>query len=345
MSVTMPAVRIHGPGDVRHEWVDVPGVGPDEVRIEIAHTGICGTDLHIYDGWQMGAMVTLPNYPAVIGHELAGTIVEVGSAVTTRRVGERVTVQPQVYCGVCVMCERGSGNMCRNKIRFSRGGAWARYMVVHAKQAYLIPDKVSTQLAALSEPLGCALRGLQRARLQPGDTVFVAGGGTIGLLLAALARKLGASLVIVSEPFANRRRIADALGVDLTIDPLNENVAATVAEATGGIGADVCLEAAGPVAAALDCISTVRDGGTIIMMALAHPDQVFAMQQNDLVLREIDVRGTVLLDNDLEGALRLLPQLGLEPLITHVLPLQDAPQAIAMCKRGEATKVLFDTSM
>ncbi len=341
----MQAVRIHAPGDLRCERIARPTTGPEEVMIEIAHTGICGTDLHIYDGWIMGPMVTLKNYPAVIGHELAGTIVEVGDRVSNRRVGDRVAVQPQIYCGVCVMCERGSGNMCLNKIRYAKGGTWAEYVVVHEKMAYLVPDGVSTQLAAMAEPLGCAVRALERAHLKPGDTVFVAGGGTIGLLQAAVARKLGASLLIVSEPFQSRRRLAEVMGADITIDPTSEDVDAIVKNATGGVGVDVCLESAGPAAAALDCIKVVRDGGTVILMALSHPDQDFSVRQTDIVLREIEIRGTALMDNNMESVMRLFPQLGLEPMITHVVPLSAAPAAIEMCKRGEATKVLFEPAM
>ncbi len=345
MGERMKGVRIHAPGDLRLDRIEVPEIGPLDVKIAIAHTGICGTDLHIYDGWQMGSMVTLPSYPALIGHELAGTVAAIGDAVTTRRVGERVTVQPQIYCGVCVMCERGNGNMCRNKIRFTKGGSWADFMVVNEKQAYLVPDAVSTELAALSEPLGCAMRAVERARMSPGDTALVTGGGTIGLMLVALARRLGASLVACSEPVASRRRLARRLGADLVFDPANEDLSDLVDAATGGIGFDLCFEASGAIPAAEACIAGVRDGGTVVQIAISHPDASFKIRPLDMCLREIEIRGTVLMQSNMESVLRLLPQLGLEPMITHVLPLSAAPEAILMCKRGEATKVLFEPTL
>ena len=323
----------------------VPEVEPGRVLVKQELGGICGTDLHIYDGWQMGSMVTLQNYPALIGHELAGTVAEVGSAVTTRRVGERVTVQPQVYCGVCVMCERGNGNMCCNKIRFAHGGSWADYLVVNEKQAYLVPDAVSTELASLSEPLGCAMRAVERARISPGDTALVTGGGTIGLMLVALARRLGASLVACSEPVAARRRLARRLGADVVFDPFNEDLAGLVDSATAGVGFDISFEASGAIPAAEACIAAVRDGGTVIQMAISHPDEHLSIRPLDICLREIDIRGTVLMQSNMESVLRLMPQLGLEPMITHVLPLAQAPEAVLMCKRGEATKVLFDPTL
>lgn len=345
MSELMKAVRIHAPGDLRLDQVAVPELDPFDVKIAIAHTGICGTDLHIYDGWRMGPMVTLRNFPAVIGHELAGTVVAVGEAVTTRRVGERVTVQPQIYCGVCLMCERGNGNLCRNKIRFAHGGSWADYLVVHEKQAYLLPNIVSTELAALAEPLGCAMRAVERAAMRPGDRVFVTGGGTIGLMLVALAKRLGASLVACSEPVAARRQLALRLGADLVVDPVNEDIGQIVDSATDGTGFDVCFEAAGPIPASEACLGAVRDGGTVILIAISHPDSHLSIRPMDVVLREIEIRGTVLMQSNMESVLRLLPQLGLDPMITHVLPLAQAPEAILMCKRGEATKVLFEPAL
>ena len=345
MGETMKGVRIHAPGDLRLDRIGVPELGPFDVKIAVAHTGVCGTDLHIYDGWQMGPMVTLQNYPALIGHELAGTIAAVGEAVTTRRVGERVTVQPQIYCGVCVMCERGNGNMCRNKIRFAHGGSWADYLVVNEKQAYRIPDAVSTELASLSEPLGCAMRAVERARISPGDTALVTGGGTIGLMLVALAKRLGTSLVACSEPVAARRQLAKRLGADLVFDPVNEDLEGLIGSATAGVGFDISFEASGAIPAAEACIAAVRDGGTVIQMAISHPDEHLRIRPLDVCLREIDIRGTVLMQSNMESVLRLMPQLGLEPMITHVLPLAAATEAILMCKRGEATKVLFDPTL
>ena len=345
MEVLMKAIRIHAPGDLRLDRVAVPELGPYDVKIAVAHTGICGTDLHIYDGWKMGPMVTLKQFPAVIGHELAGTIAAVGDAVTPRSVGERVTVQPQIYCGVCVMCERGNGNLCRNKTRFEHGGSWADYLVVNEKQAYLVPDAISTELASLSEPLGCAMRALERAHMRPGDTAFVTGGGTIGLMLVALAKRLGASLVACSEPVAARRQLATRIGADLVVDPVSQNIGDVVESATAGIGFDVCFEASGAIPAGEACLRAVRDGGRIMQIAISHPDAHLSIRPLDVCLREIDIRGTVLMQSNMESVLRLLPQLGLEPMITHVLPLAEAGKGVLMCKRGEATKVLFDTAL
>tara|TARA_Y100000590_G_scaffold401217_1_gene485929 strand:- start:332 stop:988 length:657 start_codon:yes stop_codon:yes gene_type:complete len=216
--------------------------------------------------------------------------------------------------------------------------------VVNERAVYVIPDHLSFDLAAMSEPLGCALRAVERSRLCPGDNVFVAGGGTIGLMLIALARRLGANLIFASEPHESRRALALAVGADIVIDPAAEPPADVVIQATNGIGADVSLEAAGMATSTSDCLASARAGGRVMLVGLSEPSQMLSVNQLDVVFRELDISGSILQANNMESVLRLLPSLGLEAIITHHLPLSDAEPGIQLCKSGEATKVLFDVS-
>lgn len=341
---SMTAVRLHAPGSLQVDTVPMPRPGPGEVQIQVVHTGICGTDLHLYDGWQMGSMVTFPPMPAIIGHEVSGIVSELGPGVSRLKLGNRITVQPQVYCGDCIHCQRNNPNLCTNKIKFKQGGSWADWLVVNERAVYLIPEHLSFELAAMSEPLGCALRAVERSELCPGDNVFVAGGGTIGLMLIALARRLGANLILASEPHASRRSLALAVGADVVIDPAAENPAEVVLQATNGVGADISLEAAGMAASTSDCLASARAGGRVMLVGLSEPSQLLSLNQLDIVFRELDILGSILQANNMESVLRLLPGLGLEAIITHHLPLSAAESGIQLCKSGEATKILFDVS-
>lgn len=338
----MQAVRLHGREDLRVDEVPIPTTDANEVQLRIAFAGICGTDLHLYDGWEMSGAVTLPPMPAVIGHELSALVEEVGPGVTRWKAGDRVTVQPQVYCGDCTMCQRGNPNMCLNKIKIAKGGAWAEYMVLNERTLHSVPDEVPLNLAAMTEPLGCAMRAVELAELQPGDNAFVAGGGTIGLLLSRLARSRGANKIILSEPQARRRSLAAAMGVTRTIDPVNEDLEAIVAAETGGIGVDISFEAVGLAATSMACISVIRPGGTAVLMGVPKPGTKLEINPWDIVTAEKNIKTSWLLVENMESCLRLMPSLGLEKIVTHTIPLTKAVEGIRMCKAGEALKVLFE---
>ncbi len=341
-SGTMRAVRLYGKEDLRLDEVSIPTAEANEVQLRIAFAGICGTDLHLYDGWEMSGAVTLPPMPAIIGHELSAVVEEVGPGVTRWKAGDRVTVQPQVYCGDCTMCQRGSPNMCLSKTKMTKGGAWAEYMVVNERTLHSVPAEVPMNLAAMTEPLGCAMRAVELADLEPGDNVFVAGGGTIGLLLARLARARGANKIILSEPQARRRALAEAMGVTRTIDPANEDLESIVATETAGLGVDVSFEAVGLAVTSMACIGVIRPGGTAVLMGVPKPGTKLEINPWDIVTAERTIKTSWLLVDNMESCLRLMPSLGLETIATHTIPLSEAVEGIRMCKAGEALKVLFE---
>ena len=339
---TMQAVRLHGLEDLRVD--DVPIAYPDanEVRLRVAFAGICGTDLHLFDGWDLGGQVTLPPMPAIIGHELSAVIESIGSAVSRWKIGDRVTVQPQVYCGDCTMCQRGNPNLCVNKTKVTKGGAWAEFMVVNERTLFAVPDEVPLKLAAMTEPLGCALRAVEIAEIKPGDNVFIAGGGTIGLLLARLARTRGAHKVIMSEPKERRRQLAASMGVTKSLDPMTQDLKAVIVQETNGIGVDISFDAVGLAITSIFCIEAIRPGGTAVLMGVPKPGTKIELYPWDLVGGEKTIETSWLLVANMESCLRLMPDLGLENIATHTIPLKDAVKGIQMCKAGEALKVLFE---
>ena len=232
--------------------------------------------------------------------------------------------------------------MCLNKTKITKGGAWAEYMVVNERCLFSVPDELPLNLAAMTEPLGCALRAVELAEMQPGDNVFVAGGGTIGLLLARLARARGANKIILSEPQPRRRALTAQMGVTRTVDPENENLEEIVAAETGGIGVDVSFEAVGLAVTSEACIKVIRPGGTAVLMGVPRPWTVLEISPWDIVTEERTIKTSWILVENMESCLRLIPSLGLETIATHTIPLADAAEGIRMCKAGEAVKVLFE---
>ena len=342
-STQMRAALLYGPGDIRVEDRPVPMPGDDEVQIQVTFTGVCGTDIHHFDGWNFGDVISMPVPPAILGHEFSGVISAVGDTVTGFKLGDRVSAQPQVYCGDCDFCQRDSPNMCRNKIRFEHGGSWAEFIVVNKRSVFAIPAPVSMKLAALTEPLGCSLRAVERSGVNPGDNVFIAGGGSIGLMIARLCRQKGAAKIFVSEPRESRRSLAEQLGADRGLDPKTEDIRDIVYAETDGVGPDVCFEAVGIPETARECVDLVRRGGTVALMGVANPKVSVEFSQFDFFAKELTVMGSFLLVNTFPRCLDLMASLGLDPLITHTFPLEEAKKAVETAKSGEGTKVMLET--
>jgi len=260
----MKSVMLYGVRDLRVVDREPDALGPDDVRINVSCSGICGTEIHVYSGMEFGPPITDPR---PMGHEFAGRIVEVGSNVTTLSVGDRVTAIPNAACGRCTFCRMGKPGVCVNR-SVMKYGAWAPNVIVPAANVYRLPDNVSDEIGALTEPLGCAVRAVDFSQLRSGDRVLVIGGGPIGLFIMAIARSSGASKVIVSEPQAYRRALAERLGADLTIDPTKDDVAEVVRAHTDGLGADVVFEAVGFPQTIETGIASTAAGGTVMVVGV-----------------------------------------------------------------------------
>jgi (R,R)-butanediol dehydrogenase/meso-butanediol dehydrogenase/diacetyl reductase len=333
----MQAAYLFGPRDLRLVEAAPDTLGPDEVRIDVALSGICGTDLHRYAGLVYG---TPDVGPVALGHEYSGRVVEVGARVATLRAGDRVTSIPGGPCHRCLLCRTGRPSLCPNRVS-GRRGAWAPSLVVPAELCWRLPDDVPDDLATLTEPLACAIRAVDRAGLRPADRVCILGAGPIGLLLLAVACAAGARTIVVSEPSVYRRDLATRLGADLVLDPAATDVLAAVRERTDGLGAEVVFEAVGLPATVEQAITLAAPGGTVVIAGVADRDAVAGFHPQELFFKELTIRGTKGVTNGVDRALRWLGRRDLAPLITHTFSLPRVQEAVDLALAGQAGKILL----
>ena len=345
----MLAAVLHGPRDLRVEERPLPELEPGTVLVRVRRVGLCGTDVHYFEEGRVGAFVA--SAPFVLGHELCGEVAAVGEGVQQPRPGDRVVVNPARQCGQCEFCRAGRGNLCRNirmlgsaSTRPPTDGGLAEYLKVGAEQCYAMPPQMDDGIGALMEPLAVALQALHRAGSVAGRRVLVCGGGPIGLLIALAARAFGASTVALSDPVPERRKLALALGVDAAIeapsaDPANRDTG------WGGAGIDdgfeVLFEASGAAAATAQAFELARRGATIVQIG-SPLEPLTPLPLGQLLVKELQFVGSFRYGNVWEQAIRLgaSGRLNLKPLITHVLPLTQAREALELAsRRGAALKV------
>ncbi len=273
----MRAARFHGKSDIRLEDVAEPAIkSSDDVLVEVAYCGICGTDLHEY---MVGPIVTpvTPHpltgvtLPQTLGHEFSARVVEAGSEVTDVKVGDRVAIMPAIVCGRCDFCRRGLGHLC---VRFActglsaETGGLAQYAVLKEYQVSTLPDTVSDLEGAVVEPACVAAYGIDRVGVHGGDVVLVTGAGPIGVLSAMYADALGASNVIIAEPNPNRAALARAMDIGPVADPTADGFADLIADLTGGRGVDVVAECSGSTPGLTTAMNSVRSRGSIVQTGL-----------------------------------------------------------------------------
>ncbi|QGN49292.1 zinc-dependent dehydrogenase [Micromonospora sp. WMMD558] len=345
----MKVVRFHAPGDVRVEDAAEPTPGPGEVRIRVRNCSTCGTDVKI---WRFGHHHIDP--PRVMGHEIAGEIVDIGADVTDWRPGDRVQVIAAIPCGRCDQCRRGRMTVCPNQesIGYHYEGGFAQYMVVPAKVLSVdglnrIPDGVSFAEASVAEPLACVLNGQELARVGAGDDVVVIGSGPIGCLHVRLARARGAARVTLVDLNRDRLDLAAALvAPDATVCAAENDPVDAVLKATDGAGADVVITAAASGAAQEQALQMVgRQGRISFFGGLPKDRPVIAVDANLVHYRELTIvgaNGSSPAHN--KAALQLIAS-GAVPvadLITDRLPLERALDAFDIVSRGAGIKVTVE---
>jgi 2-desacetyl-2-hydroxyethyl bacteriochlorophyllide A dehydrogenase len=313
--------------------------GPGEVQIEVAYTGICGTDLHILHG-DMDARVTMP---AVLGHEMSGTIVAIGGGVDEWSPGERVTVMPLVWDGTCPACRAGYHHICHNLdfLGIDSPGSMQASWTVPQDVLVALPPGLSLEHGALAEPTAVAAHDVRRAALREGERALVVGGGPIGLLIACAARAVGGD-VLVLEVSESRRAFAETIGLR-AVDPTAGDLQALIAEWTGDAGADVAFEVSGAAAGIETAIQSLAVRGRMVVVAI-HPSpppvNLFRVFWRELTL----IGARVYERRDFEEAVRLLSSgaIPAEQMITRVDPLGGVAAAFSELESGRAMKVLID---
>ncbi len=295
----------------------------DDVLVRVRAVGVCGSDLHGYLG-HTGRRVP----PLVMGHEATGEVVATGPGVRRLRPGDRVATNTVAACGQCRPCRAGERSLCEHRriLGMDAPGAYAEYVVWPEGSLPVLPDGLSYEAGALAEPLAVALHAVNLAALTPGDVVFIAGGGPIGVLVHLLARIAGAGRIIVSELHAERRASARAFGADVVVDPAREDPVAAVRAATGGSGADVAIEAVGAGVTARHSIDAVRNSGTVVW--LGNSERRIEIDMQAVVTRELAVRGSYgMTGQEFERALALLAsgRLPVGDIVNRYASLEDGP--------------------
>ncbi|MDW5325298.1 zinc-dependent dehydrogenase [Plantactinospora sp. KLBMP9567] len=345
----MKSVRFHAPGDVRIEDVPEPTPGPGDVKIRVRNCSTCGTDVKIS---KFGHHHIHP--PRVMGHEIAGEVVQTGSEVTGWAAGDRVQVIAAIPCGTCAECRRGRMTVCPNQesMGYHYEGGFAQYLVVPAKVLAVeglnrISDGVGFAEASVAEPLACVLNGQELARVGPGDDVVVVGSGPIGCLHVRLARARGAARVFLVELNRERLELAaalvrpDAAICGAEVDPVDE-----VLKLTDGRGADVVITAAASGAAQEQAVQmAARQGRISFFGGLPKDNPIISLDSNLVHYRELTIvgaNGSSPAHN--AEALRLIAtgSVPVSDLITHRLPLERAIDAFGVVARGEAIKVTIE---
>lgn len=337
----MDAVYYHGNKTFKSGKCIPQAPKPDEVRIDVAFCGVCGTDLHIYQG-HMDKRVSIP---LVIGHEMSGIIAEVGAGVSGWKEGDRVVVRPLGPCGACPACRAGYSHIC-HKLKFmgiDTPGAFQKSWTVPAHTLHRLPDSLSLKEAAMIEPISVACHDVRLSEVKPGDYTVVIGGGPIGMLIALVAHQEGAR-VLVSELNPARVDLARELGLD-GVNPDERDLASYVNEQTEGTGADVIFEVSGSAAGASVMTELARTRGRIVIVAIfAEPPQVNLFR---FFWRELRLCGARVYEKeDFEKAIGLTEggNLPLDKLITACLPLSELQSVFEQMESGvEMMKVLINT--
>ncbi len=313
-----------------------PDVG--EVRVDVAYTGICGTDLHILHG-AMDQRVTLP---AIIGHEMSGHVADIGEGVRGWTIGDAVTVMPLDWCGACPACVRGFRHVCQrlNFMGIDSAGSMQSSWTLPAKHLVKLPADLPLDVGALVEPTAVAVHDVRRGDVRAGERALVVGGGPVGLLIAIAATVAGAEVVVL-ELDEGRRAVAASLGLQ-ALDPTTD-VGPAIEGWTNGAGADVAFEVSGSASGITTAIDALSVRGRLVMVGI-HP----VPREVDLFRvfwRELSVIGARVYEpEDFESAVRLLHS-GRVPstaMISHVVPLDRAADAFARLEQGGAMKVLVD---
>ena len=335
----MRAVRYAGAGIVEPVEEVASNPGPGEVQVRVAYTGLCGTDLHIVQGAMDGRV----SRPHILGHEMSGEVAAVGAGVDGWAIGDPVTVMPLTWDGTCHACEAGHEHVCHNLdfIGIDSPGSLQELWNVPSHTLVRLPYGLRLDHAALIEPVAVAVHDVRRSGLGSGEKAVIIGGGPIGLLIASVAREIGAEVLII-EHDSNRRRLIRGLGFS-TIDPNETDQIVRVDRWTDGAGADVVFEVSGAAAAVLGATRLTRVRGTIVIVAIhRRPREIDLQRMFWRELRLIAVRAYE--SADFSAALELVAvgRIAADLLITRIVPLSQTAAAISDLEAGLALKILVD---
>ncbi|HLH03775.1 MAG TPA: galactitol-1-phosphate 5-dehydrogenase [Bryobacteraceae bacterium] len=308
--------------------VPMPRPGAGEVLVKVEACGICGSDVHGYDG-SSGRRIP----PLIMGHEAAGVIAATGAGVSDLREGQPVTFDSTVYCGDCEYCRRGDVNLCLKREvlgvatpDFKRQGAFAEYVVLPRRIVHALPEGLDFAQAAMVEPLSVALHAVRLSNLPEKGSALVIGAGMIGLLVVQALKHAGCTSILVSDIDDSRLELAKELGATVTINAKSSDTVAEVQRHTNGLGVDVALEAVGSTPTVKTAIESVRRGGTVTLIGNIAPSVEIPLQI--VVSRQLRLQGTAASAGEYPECIELLAkgEINLKPLISMVAPLEQGPE-------------------
>ncbi|MCD5390939.1 alcohol dehydrogenase catalytic domain-containing protein [candidate division NPL-UPA2 bacterium] len=339
----MKAAVYYAPDDIRYEELPRPRIGKGEILVRVRSCGLCGTDIS-------KIVERMVSPPVVLGHEVAGDVVEAGEGVEKFRSGDRVFVAHHVPCFTCHYCRHGNHSLCQQfrSTNIDPGG-FAEYIRVPApnveKTTLLLPKDLSYEEASLIESTACCLRAIRRCPIQPGDTVVVVGVGPMGLLNLQLALLLGVGQVIALDLIEQRLEVAKKFGAKHSLNPEREDPLEAVKQLTEGRGADVAIVSVGETSAIAQAIRLVRGGGTVTLFAECPPHSSLSLDPNIIYHSEVNLRGSYSSTPEGQGiALELMKtgKLKIKELITHRFPLKKLSEAVTLAREvRESLKIII----
>ena len=327
----MRAIVFSKPGSFALEEVDEPAVGPRDVLVRVQAVGLCGTDLHVLQG-EFEPTV----FPIIPGHETSGVVAAVGEEVTEFVPGDRVSVDPTLTCGECSFCTSGHANLCLqwNGSGVARtNGSAAELQVAPVRNVHRLSDEVDLELAALVEPLACAIRGYDLLPRRMGEHYLIYGAGTMGLMMAQLAPRAGAASVTVVDRNPSRLEAAQEVGV--------EHVTTSADEVQRRGGWDTVIDCTGVVAAIEDGLQRVRRGGTFQQFGVAATDARASFSPFRVYNDEITIVGSMAVLNSYARAVEMFAAgaLNAAPMVSHAFALEDYGDALDMFRSGTGRKL------
>lgn len=286
----MKSAVFYGKHNLKVEEYEIPEIGSKDVLIQVKACGVCGTDVHIYEGDKGAAEVTPPT---ILGHEFSGIVAKTGEDVKNYKVGDRVCIDPNCYCGACEPCRNGVVHYCENMIGYGTtvNGGFAEYCAVNERQVYKLGKHTTFEQGAMTEPLACCLHGIDLCEIKPGHNVVVIGGGMIGLLMMQLAKLAGAAKVALLEPVESKRATGKTLGADVCIDPLNENVKDKLNE-EGMTWINTVIECVGRPSTIEQAIDIAGNKAVVMMFGLTKPDDTISVKPFTVFQKELELKAS-----------------------------------------------------
>jgi len=326
------------------EDIGIPEVGHNDVLIKIKRTAICGTDIHIFK-WDDWAQATIP-VPLAVGHEFCGEIVECGSEVKGFEIGDRVSAEGHITCGVCRNCRAGRRHLCMNSVGVgvSRPGAFAEFLAVPAFNVFKLPATISDDMASILDPLGNATHTALSFDLV-GEDVLITGAGPIGIMATAIARYAGARHVVVTDINDYRLSLATDMGATRALNVTRESIDDTMKELGMEEGFDVGMEMSGNPQAFQDMLRTMHHGGKIALLGI--PPEEMSIDWNQVIFKGMIIKGIYgreMFETWYKMSSMLQSGLNIDPIITHHFDIDDFQPAFELMESGQSGKVILNWS-